>query len=101
MHLITYKVQGMACHFEISIRQFKIILAIKRLTLIASDPGISAALLILSVSRMILIYLNYRFWLRTWKIIYAKFLDSFILDRDRDVILSLDQGRSDRGSGMV
>ena len=70
----------------------------KRLTLIASDPGISAALLILSASRMILIYLNYRFWLRTWKIIYAKFLDSFILDRDRDVIQSLNQGRSDRGS---
>ena len=56
----------------------------QRLTLIASDPGISAALAILSISRMILIYLNYRFWLRKWKLTYAKFLNSFVLDRKGD-----------------
>ena len=54
----------------------------KRLTLIASDPGISTALAILSISRMILIYLNYRFWLRKWKLTYAKFLNTFMLDRN-------------------
>ena len=90
MPSITYRVQGKVFRYEISIRKFKIIESFNlkpkiRLTLIASDPGISAALLILSFLRMILIYLNYRFWLRTWKMIYAKFLDSFILERDRDV----------------
>ena len=86
MPSITYRVQGKVFRYEISIRKFKIIESFNlkpkiRLTLIASDPGISAALLILSFLRMILIYLNYRFWLRTWKMIYAKFLDSFILER--------------------
>ena len=56
----------------------------KRLTLIASDPRISTALVILSVSRMLLIYLNYRFWFRMWKDTYAKFLSSGLLDRNRD-----------------
>ena len=56
----------------------------KRLTLIASDPQISAALVILSVSRMLLIYLNYRFWFQMWKDTYGKFLSSGLLDRNRD-----------------
>ena len=52
-----------------------------RLTLIASDPRISSALVILSLSRMLLIYLNYRFWIRMWKDTYAKFLSDGLLDR--------------------
>ena len=61
----------------------------KRLTLIASDPRISTALVILSVSRMLLIYLNYRFWYRMWKDTYAKFLSSGLLDRNRDTRTNL------------
>ena len=56
----------------------------KRLTLIASDPRISTALVLLSVSRMLLIYLNYRFWIRMWKDTYAKFLGGGLLDRNRN-----------------
>ena len=56
----------------------------ERLTLIASDPRISSALFILSISRMLLIYLNYRFWIRMWKNTYAKFLSDGRLDRKRD-----------------
>ena len=52
-----------------------------RLTLIASDPRISAALFILSISKMILIYLNYKLWLVQWKIILTKILDTVVLDR--------------------
>ena len=54
----------------------------KRLTLIVSDPKISAALLILSLSKMILIYLNYRLWSIKLKVIYAKVLDTLFLERD-------------------
>ena len=61
----------------------------KRLTLIASDPRISTALVILSVSRMLLIYLNYRFWYRMWKDTYAKFLSSGLLDRNKDTRTNL------------
>ena len=56
----------------------------KRLTLITSDPRISTALVLLSVSRMLLIYLNYRFWIRMWKDTYAKFLGGGLLDRNRN-----------------
>ena len=55
----------------------------KRLTLIASDPRISAALMILSVTKMILIYLNYRLWSVKLKVIYGKVLDTLVLDRNR------------------
>ena len=54
----------------------------KRLTLITSDPRISAALFILSISKMILIYLNYKLWLIQWKIIHTKILDTVVLDRN-------------------
>ena len=53
----------------------------KRLTLIASDPRISAALLVLSVTKMILIYLNYRLWSVKLKDIYGEVLDTLVLDR--------------------
>ena len=58
----------------------------KRLTLIASDSGISAILIILSFLRMLLIYFNYRFWINMWKDSYAQFLDTGILDRNRDTL---------------
>ena len=56
----------------------------KRLTLIVADPRISAALLVLSVSKMILIYLNYRLWSIKLKVIYAKTLDTYVLERNRN-----------------
>ena len=56
--------------------------SVKRLTLIVSDPRISAALLILSVSKMVLIYLNYRLWSIKLKVIYAKVLDTLVLERN-------------------
>ena len=34
---------------------------------------------------MVLIYLNYRFWLRKWKLTYAKFLNTFILDSNGEL----------------
>ena len=52
------------------------------MTLIASDPRISASLFILSISKMILIYLNYKLWLVKWKVIYTKILDTVVLDRN-------------------
>ena len=58
----------------------------ERLTLIASDPRISAALMILSVTKMILIYLNYRFWSVKWRVVYGKALDTLVLDRNRDAL---------------
>ena len=60
----------------------------KRLTLIASDPRISVALMILSVTKMILIYLNYRLWSVKLKVIYGKVLDTLVLDRNRKHIYS-------------
>ena len=57
----------------------------KRLTLIASDPRISAALMILSVTKMILIYLNYRLWSVKLKDIYGEVLDTLVFDRNLDV----------------
>ena len=62
----------------------------KRLMLIVSDPRISAALLILSVSKMILIYINYRLWLIKLKVIYAKVLDTLCLERNRDELHNKD-----------
>ena len=59
----------------------------ERLTLIASDPRISAALMILSVTKMILIYLNYRFWSVKWRVVYGKALDTLVLDRNRDSLI--------------
>ena len=53
----------------------------QRLTLIASDPRISAVLLLLSMTKLILIYLNYRLWSMKLKVMYGKFLDTFILER--------------------
>ena len=53
-----------------------------RLTLIASDQGITGALFILSIFRILLIYLNYRFWLMKWTAIYENFLDNFVAHRD-------------------
>ena len=61
----------------------------ERLTLIASDPRISAALMILSVTKMILIYLNYRFWSVKWRFVYGKALDTLVLDRNRDSLIIL------------
>ena len=55
---------------------------LSRLTLIASDQGISTALFILSISRMLLIYLNYRFWIRMWKDTYSQFLNTGIFERE-------------------
>ena len=55
-----------------------------RLTLIASDPGISGALFFLSATKMILIYLNYRLLLIKLKVIYGKLLDTLVLDRNRN-----------------
>ena len=59
--------------------------SVERLTLIVSDPRISAALLILSVSKMVLIYLNYRLWSIKLKVIYAKVLDTLVLERNGNV----------------
>ena len=59
----------------------------KRLTLIVSDPRISAALLVLSVSKMVLIYLNYRLWSIKLKVIYAKVLDTLVLERNRNTLM--------------
>ena len=56
-----------------------------RLTLIASDPRISAALIILSVIKMILIYLNYRFWSVKLRDIYAEVLDTLVFDMNLDI----------------
>ena len=56
-----------------------------RLTLIASDPRISAALMILSVTKMILIYLNYRFWSVKLRDIYAEVLDTLVFDINLDI----------------
>ena len=56
-----------------------------RLTLIASDPRISAALMILSVTKMILIYLNYRFWSVKLRDIYAEVLDTLVFDMNLDI----------------
>ena len=53
-----------------------------RLTLIASDPRISAALMILSVTKMMLIYLNYRIWFVQLKVIYGNVLNTLVFDRD-------------------
>ena len=53
-----------------------------RLTLIASDPRISGALMILSVTRMLLIYLNYRVWFIKQKVIYENLLGTLVFDRD-------------------
>ena len=58
----------------------------KRLTLIVSDPRISAALLVLSVSKMVLIYLNYRLWSIKLKVIYAKVLDTLVLERNGNTL---------------
>ena len=54
----------------------------KRLTLIASDPRISAALVILSFTKMILIYVNYRIWFVQLKIIYGHVLNTLAFDRN-------------------
>ena len=54
----------------------------KRLTLIVPDPRISAALLMLSISKMVLVYLNYRLWSVKLKVIYAKVLDTYFLERN-------------------
>ena len=56
-----------------------------RLTLIASDPRISAALMILSVTKMILIYLNYRFWSVKLRDIYAEVLNTLVFDMNLDI----------------
>ena len=53
-----------------------------RLTLIASDPRISGALMILSVTKMILIYLNYRIWFIKLKIIHENVLNTLVFDGD-------------------
>ena len=55
----------------------------KRLTLIASDPRISGALMILSVTTMILIFLNYRIWFVKLKVIYGNVLDTLVFERNR------------------
>jgi len=52
------------------------------LTLIVADPRISIALLILPVSKMVLVYLNYRLWSVKLKVIYAKVLDTYVLERN-------------------
>ena len=54
----------------------------KRLTLIVADPRISAGLLMLSISKMVLVYLNYRLWSVKLKVIYAKVLDTYALERN-------------------
>ena len=54
---------------------------VERLTLIASDPRISAALVILSATKMILIYFNYRIWSVQLKVIYGNVLDTLTFDR--------------------
>ena len=94
MLLTILKAQGMVLYSLFnplcSSKNFKhesMIMALKpdeRLTLIASDPGISTALVLLSLSRMLLIYLNYRFWIQMWKDTYANFLHAGRLDRNRD-----------------
>ena len=56
-----------------------------RLTLIASDPGVTATLCILSVTRVILIILNLQFWYRQWKEIVANFMNSITIDLNQDV----------------
>ena len=53
-----------------------------RLTLIASDPRISGALMILSVTKMILIYLNYRIWFVKLKVIHENVLNTLVFDGD-------------------
>ena len=55
------------------------------MTLIASDPRVSAALMVLSVTKMILIYLNYRLWSAKLKDIYGEVLDTLVFDRNLDV----------------
>ena len=78
-----FRVQG-ACsklicyHFDLRLELH----SKKRLTLIVADPRISAALLILSVSKMVLIYLNYRLWSIKLKVIYAKVLDTYVFERN-------------------
>ena len=59
-----------------------IIEPIARLTLIASDPRISGALMILSVTKMILIYLNYRIWFIKMKVIHENVLNTLVFDGD-------------------
>ena len=56
-----------------------------RLTLIASDPVVTATLCILSVTRVILIILNLQFWDRQWKEIVANFMNSITIDLNQDV----------------
>ena len=56
-----------------------------RLTLIASDPRISAALMILSVTKMILIYLKYRVWSVKLRDIYAEVLDTVVFDKNLNI----------------
>ena len=56
-----------------------------RLTLIASDPRISVALMILSVTKMILIYLNYRIWSVKLRDIYAEVLNTLVFDINLDI----------------
>ena len=81
--LNMFRVQG-ACsklicyHFDLRLELH----SKKRLTLIVADPRISAALLILSVSKMVLIYLNYRLWSIKLKVIYAKVLDTYVFERN-------------------
>ena len=55
-----------------------------RLTLIASDPGVTATLFILSVTKVILIILNLQFWYRQWKENVANFMNSLRIDLNQD-----------------
>ena len=85
MLLNIYRVQGACSKFKSDISFLLSRLELeseKRLTLIVADPRISAALLVLSVSKMILIYLNYRLWSIKLKVIYAKTLDTYVLERN-------------------
>ena len=56
-----------------------------RLTLIASDPGVTTTLCILSITRVILIGLNLQFWYRQWKEIFANFMNTMAIDLNQDV----------------
>ena len=56
-----------------------------RLTLIASDPGVTTTLCFLSIARVILIVLNLQFWYRQWKEIVANFMNSIIIELNSDL----------------
>ena len=70
-----------SCHIAVN-RNLNWYGPFERLTLIASDPRISAAFVILSASKMILIYLNYRIWSVKLKDIYGHVLDTLAFDRN-------------------